>query len=83
MVGVPSSADPNSNGARAAIGTGFRCQYANIRTPGEVLQAGDEVADGAVAVGPADEIAQTVRGGLNQVGHVRNLQQREKVSTAT
>lgn len=44
---------------------------------GEVLQAGDEVADGAVAVGPADQFTQTVRGGLNWVGHDINLEERE------
>ena len=39
-----------------------------------MLQAGDEGADGAVAVSPADEFTQTVRGGLNRVGHGRNLE---------
>lgn len=43
-----------------------------------MLQTGDEAADGAVAVSPAHEMTQTVRGGLDQVRHVRNLQQKKK-----
>lgn len=32
-------------------------------------QAGDEAADGAVAVGPEDQLAQAVGGGLERLGH--------------
>lgn len=78
MVGVSSPTAPNGNGDRATVETRFWCQYVGIRTASEVLQAGDEVADGAVAVSPSDEFAQTVRGGLKRVGHVRDLEQRER-----
>lgn len=76
VVGVANATTPHSNRAAAAVGTGFCCQH--IGTTREGLQAGDEVADGAVAVSPADEFTQIVRGGLNQVGHDRHLEWRKR-----
>lgn len=76
VVGVSSATTPHGDGDAAAMGTWFWSQH--VRATGEVLQAGDEVADGAVAVSPADEFTQTIRGGLNRVGHDRNLQKRER-----
>lgn len=59
VVGVSGAAAPYGDGdAAAAAGTGVR--------RGEVSQAGDEAADGAVAVGPADQLTQAVRGGLER-----------------
>lgn len=67
MVGVSSPTAPHSNGDAAR----FSCQHIAVGATGDVLQAGEEVTDGAVAVSPADEFTQTVRGGLNQAGHHR------------
>lgn len=74
MVGVSSGTTPHCHRDAAATGTGFRCQHVTVGAAGEVLQAGNEAADGAVAVGPADEFTQAVRGGLNRVGHDGNLE---------
>ena len=54
VVGMSGATAPYSYRDCAAMGTGFWCQYIRIRPPGKVLEAGDEVADGAVAVSPAD-----------------------------
>lgn len=78
MVGVSSTTTPNGDRDTAGMGYGLQCKYVTIGTTSEVLQAGDEVADGAVAVSPVDEFTQTVRGGLNWVGHDRNLQKKER-----
>lgn len=56
MIGVSSATTPHGDGDAAAVGTGFRCQHVTVGTRGEVLQAGDEVADGAVAVSPSDKL---------------------------
>ncbi|KAG7216601.1 hypothetical protein INR49_023310 [Caranx melampygus] len=52
--------EPCCHGDQALVSVGYH------KNPGEVLQTGDEAADGAVAVSPADELTQTVRGGLDQ-----------------
>lgn len=71
MVGVSSPTAPHSNGDAATVRTRFSCQHIAVGATGDVLQAGEEVTDGAVAVSPADKFTQTVRGGLNQAGHHR------------
>lgn len=78
VVGMSSTTAPHSDRGTAAMEIGFWCQHVTIRTMGEMLQTGDEVADGAMAVSPADKFTQTVRGGLNRVGHDKNLEQRER-----
>lgn len=60
MVGMSSAATPHSNRDAASIGTRFWCQHVIVRTTGKVLQAGDEVADGAMTVSPADKFTKTV-----------------------
>jgi len=82
-VGVSSGTTPPCNRDTATVETQFRHQHITMGTTGELLQAGDEAADGSVAVSPADQFTETVRGGLNRVGHVVNLEERErKVSAA-
>ncbi|KAF3848874.1 hypothetical protein F7725_015371 [Dissostichus mawsoni] len=65
VVGVSIGTTPHGDRDAAAVGTGFCCQRCTVG--GELLQAGEEAADGAVAVSPADQFTQTVRGGLNRV----------------
>lgn len=69
VVGMSGGTAPHSNRDAAAMGMGFWCQHVTVGSTGKVLQAGDEVADGAVTVSPADEFTQAVRGCMNQVGH--------------
>lgn len=78
MVGVSGATTPHGDGAVAAMGTRVRCQHGTVGAAGDVPQAGDEVADGAVAVSPADQFTQTVRGGLKRVGHDRQLEKIER-----
>lgn len=69
MVSVSGSAAPHSNMDAATVWTRFSCQRTAAGAAGDVLQAGEEAADGPVAVSPADEFTQTVRSGLNRAGH--------------
>lgn len=79
MVGVSGAAAPHGNrDGAAAVGARLGCQDVTVGAAGEVLKAGDEVADCAVAVSPADQFTQTVRGRLNRVGHDHGLQEREE-----
>lgn len=79
VVGVSGATTPHGDRVAAATGNRFRCEHVAVGSIGEALQAWDEVADGAVAVSPADQFRQTVRGGLNRVGHDRNLEKRERI----
>lgn len=77
VVGVSSTTTPYSDRDVVAMGTRARCQHGAVGAAGEAPQTGDEVADGAVAVGPADQFTQTVRGGLKQPRHDGELQKTE------
>lgn len=76
VVGVSRAAAPHSDRDTAAMVTGSWGRHTAVRSGGGVLQAGDEVADGAVAVSPTDEFTQTVGGCLNRVGHGGNLEEK-------
>lgn len=78
MVRMAGRTTPQGHRYAATMETGFRCQHITMGTTGEVLQAGDEVADGSVAVSPADQFAKTAGGGLNWVGHDIHLEKRER-----
>ncbi|TNN86323.1 hypothetical protein EYF80_003408 [Liparis tanakae] len=53
-VGVSSGTTPPGHRDTATVETRFRHQHITMGTTGELLQAGDEAADGPVAVSPAD-----------------------------